>query len=56
MNAKGKDSSHMVKLRVSFGRKRQLAWRLFRKFKRIKEARGGKEKDTGANEDLDMEI
>lgn len=27
---------------------------VFWKFKRIKEARGGK--DTGANEDLDMEI
>lgn len=45
----------MAKLRVmAFGRKRQLAWRLFWKFKRIKEARGGK--DTGANEDLDLEI
>lgn len=55
MNAREKDFPHMAKLRVmASGRKRQLAWRLFWKFKRIKEARGGI--DTGANEDLDMEI
>lgn len=49
MNAKGKGSPHMVKLRVmAFGRKRLLAWRLFWRFKRTKEAREGKEKDTGA--------
>lgn len=49
MNAKGKGSPHMVKLRVmAFGRKRLLTWRLFWRFKRTKEAREGKEKDTGA--------
>lgn len=49
---KGKGSPHMAKLRVMvFGRKRPLAWRLFWEFKRIKEARRGK--DTGANEDLE---
>lgn len=31
---------HMAKLRVmAFGRKRQLAWRLFWKFKRIKRSK-----------------